>query len=214
MTARATGGEGPRPRPRRVAVAPRVEPQPGGDGDLVAAVGRGDQGALAEIYRRYGGAVWAMAQRVCRDRGLADDVSQTVFVDLWTRPQRFDPERGQLRSWLIAQAHARAVDVVRAESARRRRHDRAARLAPPPPPPPSADVEAAIHLAGLTEHVRCALGHLPAEERDALVLAYFGGHSYRDTAALMGTPEGTVKSRIRRGLLALRRALEAEGVGP
>ncbi len=183
---------------------------PWGDADLVAAVVRRDEQALAEIYRRYGGAVWAMAQRVCRDRALAEDVSQTVFVDLWSRPQRFDPARGRLRPWLVAQAHARAVDLVRAEMARRRRHEREASLAPPP----SAEVEAGVHLAALGDDVRRAVDELASEEREAIVLAYFGGHSYRETATLLGAPEGTVKSRIRRGLESLRRSLEAQGVTP
>ncbi len=181
-----------------------------GDADLVAAVVQRDERALAEIYRRYGGAVWAMAKRVCCDRALAEDVAQTVFVDLWSRPQRFDPARGRLRPWLVAQAHARAVDLVRAEMARRRRHEREASLAPPQ----AAEVEAEVHLAALGDDVRRAVDELASEEREAIVLAYFGGHSYRETATLLGAPEGTVKSRIRRGLELLRRSLEAEGVTP
>jgi RNA polymerase sigma-70 factor, ECF subfamily len=180
------------------------------DPDLVAAVARGDEQAVAEVYRRYSGAVWAVAQRVCVDRASAEDVCQTVFVELWRRPERFDPGRGKLRSWLVAQGHARAVDVVRSETARQRRQERAARLAPTPPP--SGDVEAASLLASLADHVRRALDRLAADDRDAIVLAYFGGHSYRETASLLGAPEGTVKSRIRRGLEGLRRLLEAEGV--
>ena len=172
------------------------------DPDLVAAVAHGDEQAVAEVYRRYSGAVWAVAQRVCGDRASAEDVCQTVFVDLWRRPERFDPQRGKLRSWLVAQAHARAVDVVRSETARQRRQERAARLAPTPPP--SGDVEAASLLASLADHVRRALDRLAADDRDAI--------SYRETAALLGAPEGTVKSRIRRGLEGLRRTLEAEGV--
>lgn len=180
------------------------------DPDLVSAVADGDERALGEVYRRYSGAVWAVAHRVCRDRAAAEDVCQTVFVDLWQRPERFDPQRGRLRSWLVAQAHARAVDVVRSETARQRRQARAARLAPGTPA--SGDVEAASLLASLADHVRRALDRLAADDRDAIVLAYFGGHSYRETAQLLGAPEGTVKSRIRRGLEGLRRLLEADGV--
>jgi RNA polymerase sigma-70 factor (ECF subfamily) len=180
------------------------------DEELVAALVDGDHDALAELYRRYGGAVWAVARRVCNDRTMAEDVTQTVFVDLWRRPERFDPSRGSLRPWLIAQAHARAVDLVRSETARQRRQEREAHFAPPPSP----DVEAAAHLASLSEDVRRALDTLATDERDAIVLAYFGGHSYRETAALLGAPEGTIKSRIRRGLSGLRRALEAQGMTP
>jgi RNA polymerase sigma-70 factor, ECF subfamily len=195
-----------------LAVVSRARPSAtASDPDLVSAVAHGDERAVGEIYRRYSGAVWAVAHRVCGDRAAAEDVCQTVFVELWRRPERFDPQRGKLRPWLVAQAHARAVDVVRSETARRRRQERAARLAPTPP---SGDVEAASLLASLADHVRRSLDRLAADDRDAVVLAYFGGHSYRETAQLLGAPEGTVKSRIRRGLERLRRLLEAEGVTP
>ena len=201
----------PSPRPARRgpvrAAAPVAARGRGVDEDLVAALADGDHDALAELYRRHGGAVWAVARRVCNDRTLAEDVTQTVFVDLWRRPRRFDPARGALRPWLVAQAHARAVDAVRSEAARRRRHERESHYAPPPSP----DVEAAAHLATLSANVRRAVDQLAAEERQAIVLAYFGGHSYRETAALLGAPEGTVKSRIRRGLSGLRSVLEAQG---
>ena len=200
-------------RAPRAATPPGPGPAPSGgpmDDALVAALAAGDHDALAELYRRYGGAVWGVARRVCDDRTLAEDVTQTVFVDLWRRPQRFDPARGGLRPWLMAQAHARAVDAVRSESARRRRHEREAHYASPAPP----DVEATAHVAELSHDVRRAVGQLAADERDAIVLAYFGGHSYRETAAMLGAPEGTIKSRIRRGLSGLRTVLEAQGTTP
>jgi RNA polymerase sigma-70 factor (ECF subfamily) len=197
-------------RAPRARARPRGDRQDVGDRHLVAAVARGDHAALGEIYRRYAGAVWAVARRVCRDRALAEDVSQTVFVELWRRPQRFDPSRGNLRPWLTAQAHARAVDAVRSETARQRRQERESRLAPSRP----VDVEAAVHVAALTHDVRRAVEQLADDERTAIVLSYFGGHSYRETAELLGAPEGTVKTRIRRGLMGLRRALEAQGVTP
>ena len=197
-------------RPRRPGRSHVAEPGGAADADVMARVADGDDTALAELYRRYGGAVWAVARRVCGDRTLAEDVTQTVFTDLWRRPHRFDPSRGALRPWLVAQAHARAVDTVRSETARRRRQDREAQLAPASSP----DVEAEVHLADQSDQVRRALAQLDVEERRAIVLSYFGGHSYRETAALLGTPEGTVKSRIRRGLVGLRRALEAEGMAP
>jgi RNA polymerase sigma-70 factor, ECF subfamily len=178
------------------------------DADLVAAAAGGEQAALGEIYRRYAGAVWAVARRVCNDRAMAEDVSQTVFVDLWQRPGRYDPERGRLRPWLVAQAHARAVDAVRSETAHARRQEREGHLAPTTAP----DVEAAVHAAALSDHVRRAVDSLDRDERAAIMLSYFGGRTYRETAELLGAPEGTVKTRIRRGLMGLRRTLEAQGV--
>jgi RNA polymerase sigma-70 factor, ECF subfamily len=180
------------------------------DDVLAAGVGRRESRALAEIYRRYGGAVWSLARRVLRDDHRAEEVCQTVFTDLWAAPGRFDPARGSLRSWLLTQAHGRAVDVVRAEEARRRRDERDARQAAPPRP--EADVETTVAGLAVAQEVRRALHSLPPEERDPIVLAYFGGQSYRQAAEQLGQPEGTVKSRIRAGLGKLRRALEAEGV--
>lgn len=187
-----------------------VPPDDHDDSALASAVTRRDQGALGEIYRRHGGAVWSLARRVCRDSDLAEEVTQTVFADLWSRPQRFDPERGRMRPWLLTQAHARAVDTVRSEEARRRRREREAQLTPTVEP----GFETAVATAGLAEHVRRAVEQLHPDERDAIQLAYFDGHSYRQAAALLGAPEGTVKSRIRAGLEHLRRALGSEEVTP
>lgn len=180
------------------------------DAVLVLGVARGDQQALGELYRRYASAVWGLARRVTNNAHEAEEVCQTVFVNLWTAPEGFDPTRGSLRSWLLAQAHRRAVDLIRSETARRRRQAREAQLAAVPPA--SGEVDTAVHAAALAEDVRQAVDDLPPAERDAILLAYFGGRTYRETASLLGEPEGTVKSRIRSGLQNLRRALRAKGV--
>jgi len=180
------------------------------DTALVVAVARRHEPALSELYRRHGGAVWALARRVTSDVHLAEDVCQTVFLRLWTEPDRYDADRGTLRTWLLAQAHGRAVDLVRSEMARRRRQERDAEVRPVR----SAEVEAEVHAELLADDVRKAVDGLPEGERDAILLSYYGGHSYRETAALLGQPEGTVKSRIRSGLLRLRDAFQAAGVMP
>jgi RNA polymerase sigma-70 factor, ECF subfamily len=169
------------------------------DAALVAAVGDRSRDALGEIYRRHGSAVWSVAKQVCRGSEQAEEVSAAVFAELWSRPERFDGERGGLRAWLVAQAHVRAVAVVRPQ--------RAAGATPP-----SAEVEVAAHAGGLPDEARRALEHLPAVERDAILLTYVGGHTCGAAARLLGVPETTIKSSVRRGLLNLRRALEAEGV--
>ncbi len=169
------------------------------DSLLVTAVGRGEQRAIEELYRRHGGAVFAMALRVLRRRELAEDVVQGVLARLWSRPESFDPTRGSLRTFLLTQAHSQAVDVVRSERSRRAREDRHAMAAPAP-----YDLEEDVMNTAIGGEVRAAMEALTEVEREAITLAYFGGHTYREVARLLGVAEGTVKSRIRSGLGRLR----------
>lgn len=179
------------------------------DAALVVAIGRWQQAALAEAYRRHGGAVFALARRLLGERAHAEEVVQEVFLRLWNAPERFDPGRGSLRSYLLAQAHGRAIDLLRAERARRLREDRDARATAGA----GYDLEREVMDLAVAEHVKAALDGLPTGERRAIELAYFGGHSYREVAVLLDEPEGTVKSRIRSGLRRLRAGLAAAGIG-
>lgn len=185
-----------------------METRTASDAALAIAIGRWDEAALEEVYGRHGGAVYALARRVLRDDSLAEEVTQEIFVRLWRRPDRFDPERGTLRAFLLAQAHRRAVDVVRSEEARRRREQHGAGAGVP------AHDGLDRELIDLTtaERVREALERLPEDERAAIELAYFGGRTYREVAEELRAPEGTVKSRIRSGLRRLREALVESGV--
>lgn len=181
------------------------------DAQLVVAIGRWRQDALAEAYRRHAGAVFALANRVLTNRVLAEEILQEVFLGLWDHPDRFDPQRGSLRSYLLAQAHHRAVDIVRSEEARRvreeRQHQTVARAEA------GYDLEHEVWDLTVAEHVRSALALLPPEERRAIELAYFGGKTYREVAVALDQPEGTVKTRIRSGLRRLRSALIGSGMG-
>ena len=178
------------------------------DAALVLAIARFDQDALAEVYRRHAGAVFALARRVLVDPGTAEEVLQEVLLKLWSQPDRFDPDRGSLRSFLLTQAHSRAVDIARSSGARRRREDTDAHRTAEA----GYDIEHEVWDLARAEHVRDALATLSDGERAAIELAYFGGYTYREVAQMLGEPEGTVKSRIRVGLQRLRSALHAAGI--
>lgn len=178
------------------------------DANLVVAIGRWRQDALAEAYRRHGGGVFGLARRVLGDSEGAKDVAQEVFLRLWKQPERFDPARGSLRSYLLAQTHGRSVDILRSETARRRREERDVRTAADV----ADDVERQVQGLAVGAQVREALAGLPEPERRAVALAYLAGNTYREVARLLGEPEGTVKSRIRSGLRRLRLPLTQAGL--
>ena len=175
------------------------------DGGLVVAIARYREDALAEAYRRHAGAVFALARRVLADLTAAEEVVQEVFLRLWTAPDKFDPERGSLRSYLLAQTHGRAVDLLRSDTSRRRREERDARQTAEG----GYDLEHEVWDLAVADQVKKVVAVLPDPERRAIELAYFGGHTYREVATLLGEPEGTVKSRIRAGLKRMRAALKS-----
>jgi RNA polymerase sigma-70 factor, ECF subfamily len=166
-----------------------------------------DDSVLSELYDQFGSYVFGLAARVIGDRHAAEDVTQEVFLSLWERPEAFDPARGRLRTFLGTLAHRRAVDVVRREEARRRRAARDAATTMPIP-----DVGELAMAIVTAEQVRAEVNRLPADQRAAIELAYFGGRTYRQVADELGIPEGTAKSRMRLGLGRIAQALEAQGV--
>ena len=178
------------------------------DASLVVAIGRWRQDALAEAYRRHAGAAFALARRLLGSRDLAEEVLQEVFLRLWNQPDRFDPERGSLRSYLLAQTHGRSVDLLRSETSRKRREDRDARETAER----GVDIEREVIYSSVADQVKDIVADLPADERRAIELAYFGGHTYRQVAVLLDQPEGTVKSRIRSGLRRMRQGMVDAGV--
>jgi RNA polymerase sigma-70 factor (ECF subfamily) len=179
------------------------------DAAVVVAIGRWRQDALAEAYRRHAGAVFALARRLLVDPGMAEEVVQEVFLRLWSQPDKFDPERGSLRAFLLAQTHGRAVDMLRSETSRRRREERDARRTAEA----GYDIEREVMDLSVTDQVNEVMAVLPVDERRAIELAYFGGHTYRQVAVMLDQPEGTVKSRIRSGLRRMRDQLMDAGVG-
>lgn len=187
----------------------RQELQETSDAGLVVAISRYHQDALAEAYRRHAGAVFGLARRLLSEPALAEEIVQEVFLRLWNTPEKFDPGRGSLRSYLLAQCHGRSVDLLRSDSSRRRREENQLRRAAEA----GYDVEHEVWDMAVAEQVHEVIGKLPVNERQAVELAYLGGHTYREVASILSEPEGTVKSRIRAGLKRMRQDLADSGMG-
>jgi RNA polymerase sigma-70 factor (ECF subfamily) len=161
-----------------------------------------DEKALRTAIDTYGRLVFGVASRILGEASLAEEVAQDTFVALWRRPGAFDPSRGSLQSFLAGVARNKAVDVVRREeSLRRTKESLLAEIevtrSETADPGASADIEE-------REVVTAALAKLSALQREAIVLAYFGGRTYREVASELGIPEGTAKTRLRDGLIRLR----------
>jgi RNA polymerase sigma-70 factor (ECF subfamily) len=178
------------------------------DALLALAIARYDQAALAETYRRHAGAVFGLARRLLVEPAVAEEIVQEVFLRLWNDPTRYDPERGTMRSYLLTQTHGRSVDLLRADISRRKREERDARRTAES----GVDIEREVWDLTTAEQVRDSLAALPPDERTAIELAYWGGYTYREVAARLDQPEGTIKSRIRSGLGRLRGQLSAAGI--
>ena len=167
---------------------------------LVTGLKSGDQGAMAELYDRYSSVVYAVALRVLGDAGAAEDVLQEVFLQLWRKPGAFDSARGSLGSWLAVITRNRAIDFLRKRKPETEIEDVVLSVTP--------DLAGASDRARAVEKVRGVIGSMAAPQRSALEMAYWQGMSHSEIAVKTGEPLGTVKTRIRAGLIALRKAFQ------
>jgi RNA polymerase sigma-70 factor, ECF subfamily len=168
---------------------------------LVTAVQSGDQSAMAALYDRYSSIVYSVALRVLQDTAAAEDVLQDIFMQLWRKPAAFDASRGNMAAWLAVIARNRAIDALR----RRRPQDDIAEVMVSVEPDLASEAERSRAM----EKVRGALQAMPPAQRAALEMAYFEGLTHAEIAEKSGDPLGTIKTRIRAGLLTLRKVFAA-----
>ncbi len=193
----------------RIAAPPAPEPT---DRELLSGVVAGELGALEALYDRYRTMAYSIAYRLTADTSAAEDVVQDVFLGVWRNAERYAEGRGSVKTWLLSIVHHRAVDAVRR---RRPTVELPERDAAPPPALTVPDVWTEVSGRLDADAVRAALGALPAAQREALELAYYRGLTQEEIAQRTDAPLGTVKGRMRLGLLSLRRLLgDATAVEP
>ena len=184
----------------RTTASPVVDPL----AELLVAASRGDDAAFAELYDAVSARVYGVVLRVLRDTHQSEEVAQEVFLQVWQTAGRFDPGRGSAISWVLTVAHRRAVDRVRSSDAGRRRDTAHATSNESVP---FDETASAAHAAIEATSVRAAMSSLSPIQRQAIELAYFGGHTHTEVSRMLQIPLGTAKSRIRDGLTRLRDAL-------
>ena len=169
--------------------------------ELLQRVAGGDQGAFAELYDRTSPRLFGLVKRLLRDHAQSEEVTQEVYLEIWQTATRYEPSKGGAIAWMLTMAHRRAVDRVRASQASR---DRDARVGMRDYAPEFDSVAERIEIVLESERVTAAMGRLTELQREAVTLAYFGGYSHSEVAALLRIPIGTVKTRLRDGMIRLR----------
>jgi RNA polymerase sigma-70 factor, ECF subfamily len=175
------------------------------DEDLMQLVRRGDARAFEVIYERHSQAAFSLAYRMAGTRGVAEDVVQDAFLNIWRSGARYERTRGSVRTWVLGIVHHRAIDALRRSFVHERRRASDEGIEERLETGERTDVEVARREESHT--VRAALDHLPSEQSQVIELAYFGGFTHTEIAAMLDTPVGTVKGRMRLGLEKMRHAL-------
>jgi RNA polymerase sigma-70 factor, ECF subfamily len=211
---------GPRTAPIRLAgrseytgmsgpdVTLRLAGQPGGEpradlAELLGLVARGDESAFEAAYEQMARPVYGLVRKVVRDPAQTEEVAQEVLLEVWRTASRFDASRGSAMAWVVTIAHRRAIDRIRATTAQVQREQRVGAFREAPPDSVADTVASRLDA----ERVRRCLGSLTSLQRESVTLAYYGGYTYPQVAALLGTALGTIKTRIRDGLIRMRDCL-------
>ena len=172
--------------------------------ELMGLVAEGDQAAFAEVYDRTASRVHGLIQRLLIDHAQSEEVTQEVFLEVWRTAPRFDATRGSMMSWLLTMGHRRAVDRIRSSQAG---HDRDERIGIRDLEPAYDSVAESAEVRIENERVKRALAQLTALQRQAIELAYYGGLSHTEISRTLSVPVGTVKTRLRDGMIRLRDAM-------
>lgn len=198
-------------RPRVVAPVPiggreGADPDPGPTAeDLLVRVAKGDERAFELLYDKLAGPILGLVRRVVRDGAQSEEVAQEVLVELWKTATRYSPEKGSALNWALTLAHRRAVDRVRSARASTDREQKATFEAAHARP--FDEVSEAVTSRWERTQVRKCLANLTELQRESVMLAYYQGYTYREVAEVLATPQGTVKTRLRDGLIRLRDCL-------
>jgi RNA polymerase sigma-70 factor (ECF subfamily) len=169
--------------------------------ELLQRVATGDRDAFAELYDRTAPRVFGLVKRLLRDHAQSEEVTQEIFLEIWQTAARYDPSKGGSMAWMLTMTHRRAVDRVRASQASR---DRDVRIGIRDHAPDFDSVVENVEVRIESERVKLAMERLTQLQRQAVQLAYFGGYSHREVAAMLSVPIGTVKTRLRDGMIRLR----------
>ncbi|MCJ1714551.1 sigma-70 family RNA polymerase sigma factor [Microbacterium sp. M1A1_1b] len=178
-----------------------TEPPPVSADALLLRVAQGDQQAFSELYDELAGRVLGLITRLLRDRAQSEEVAQEVFLEVWQQAAKFDTARGSASSWVLTMAHRRAVDRVRAAQSSR---DRDTKIGIRDFESGFDQVSESVEIRIEHERVSRALGRLTEFQRQAVQLSYYGGYSHSEMAEMLGVPIGTVKTRLRDGMIRLR----------
>ncbi|KZB85725.1 ECF RNA polymerase sigma factor SigK [Amycolatopsis regifaucium] len=194
-------------RPRRMAPAPGTGDEPAGPTaeDLLVRVAKGDERAFDALYDQLAGPILGLVRRILRDAAQSEEVTQEVMVELWRTATRYSPDRGSALNWAMTLGHRRAVDRVRSARASSDREVKATFEAARARP--FDEVAEAVAARWERSQVRRCLTSLTELQREAVLLAYYQGYTYREVAEVLQTPHGTIKTRLRDGLIRLRDCL-------
>jgi RNA polymerase sigma-70 factor, ECF subfamily len=169
--------------------------------DLLGRVAAGDRSAFSELYDRIAPRVFGLVKRLLRDHAQSEEVTQEIFLEIWQSASRYEPNKGGAMSWVLTMTHRRAVDRIRASQASR---DRDAKIGIRDWAPETDTVAEHVEITIENERVKSAMQRLTELQRQAVTLAYYGGYSHSEVAEMLSVPIGTVKTRLRDGMIRLR----------